>query len=77
MQKPKPVIFRYVNIPKDILQVHRAVSVALDVVFIDVMGFLVSIYGHIKFVMVQYVVKRTTDNLSKSLENIEGVYSNR
>ena len=76
MQKPKPVLFRYVIIPKDILQVHRAVSVASDVVFINVMGFLVSISRHIKFVIVQYVGKRTTDNLSKSLENIKEVYYN-
>ena len=45
--------------------------------FVNGMEFLVSIYIHVKFTMVQYLGKSTTGNIYKSLEKINDVYYRR
>ena len=65
------------KIPKEILQLHKTVSVTTDLMFVNKMTFLVSIFRHVKFTMIQYIGKRVTGNISKSLENINDVYYRR
>ena len=76
-RKTKPVISNYVNIPKEILQLHKMVLVAADTMFVNRVTFLVSIPRHVKFTKVQYIGKSTMVHISKSLENINGVYYRR
>ena len=64
------MVSNYGKTLKEILQLHRTVSVVADIMFFNGMEFLVSISRHVKFTMVQYIGKRTTGNISKSLENI-------
>ena len=47
------------------------------IMFVNWMTVLVSIYRHMKFTMVQYLGKRTTGNISKSLDKINNVYYRR
>ena len=56
---------------------HQTVSFVEDMVFVNGMGLLVIIYSNIKFTTAHYVEKRITVNISKSLENINKVYSKR
>ena len=56
---------------------HQTVAVVEDMMFVNGMEFLVIISSNIKFTTVQYVGKRMTFNQSKSLENINEVYSTR
>ena len=51
-RKTKPVISNYVNIPKEILQLHKMVLVAADIMFVNRVTFLVSIPRHVKFTKV-------------------------
>ena len=72
-RQKKPVVSNYVKPPPKILAIHRMVSVAEDVIFVNWMGFLVSIPRNIKFTTVQYVVRRMMVILSKYLKNINEV----
>ena len=72
-RQKKPVVSNYVKPPPEILVIHRMVSVAEDVIFVNWMGFLVSIPRNIKFTTVQYVVRRMMVILSKYLKNINEV----
>ena len=56
---------------------HQTLSVVEDMIFVNRMEFLVILYSNIKFTTVHYVEKRITVNLSKSIENINKVYSKR
>ena len=56
---------------------HQTVSMVEDMMFFNEVGFLMIISINIKFTTVQYVGKHMTVNLSKSLENINEVYSKR
>ena len=60
-------VIKYVKIPKEILQLHKTNFVASDIIFVNVMVFLVSISRYLKCTMVQYIVKSTTVNIYKSL----------
>ena len=67
-RKTKPVVSNCVNTLKDILQLHKKVLVAADIMFVNRMAFLVSISIHVKLNTVQYIGKRTNGDISKSLE---------
>ena len=68
------MVLNYIKILKDILYLQKAVVVVADIMFVNVMVFLVSIYIHVKFTTVQYLGKSTTGNIYKCLENINDVY---
>ena len=56
---------------------HQTLSVVEDMIFVNRMEFLVILYSNIKFTTVHYVENQITVNLSKSIENINKVYSKR
>ena len=72
--QPKPLVSNYINTPKDILQLHKMVSVEAEIMFVNRMAFLVSISRHVKFTTVLYLGKRTMSNIFKYLEKINDVY---
>ena len=55
--KPNPVVSNYIKIPKDILQLHKTVPVAADIIFFNRITFLVIISRRVKFTTVQYLGK--------------------
>ena len=75
--KTKPVVSNYINTPKDVLQLHKAVLVVAGIMSVKGMALLFSISRHVKFTIVQYLGKRTTSNISKYLEKINDVYYRR
>ena len=68
------MVLNYIKILKDILYLQKAVVVVADIMFVNVMAFLVNISIHVKFIMVQYLGKITTGNIYKCLDNINDVY---
>ena len=56
--QPKSVVSNYINILKEILQLHKTVLVVAYIMFVNGMTFLVSIYIYVKFTTVQYLGKK-------------------
>ena len=52
---PKPVVSNYAKNLKEILQLHKMVLVKGDIMFVNGIELLVSIYRHVKFTTVQYI----------------------
>ena len=50
---PKPVVSNYAKILKEILQLNKMVFVEGDIMFVNGMELIVSIYRHVKFTTVQ------------------------
>ena len=67
------MLSNYVNIPKEILQLHKMVSVAAVKMFVNRMAFIVSISRHIRFTTVQYISKSKISHIYIYLEKIHGV----
>jgi hypothetical protein len=53
-----PGMADYVDIPKDILDLHKDVTMAADVMFVNGLPFVTTIYRKIKFTTIEYVTKR-------------------
>jgi hypothetical protein len=67
---PDPVIADYVEIPKEILDLNKDLTVAADIIFVNGMPFVTSISRKVKFTTIQYVTSRSETNLVKSLLKI-------
>ena len=76
-RQTRPVVSNEINILKDILQLHKTLSVAADIVFVNRMAFLVSISIHVKFTTVQYLVKRMAGNIIDGNYRVITVISSR
>ena len=58
------MVSNYIKIPKDVLQLHKTVSAAADMIFFNKVSFLVSISIRVKFTTVQYLGKSKVLNIS-------------
>jgi hypothetical protein len=74
---PDPVMADYVEIPKEILDLNKDLTVAADIMFVNGMPFITSISRNIKFTTIEYVTSRSETNLVKSLLNIISLYKAR
>jgi hypothetical protein len=54
-----PVLTEYVEVPKEIVDLNKAVTIKADVMFVDGLGFAITSSRKIKFTTTEYVVKRT------------------
>jgi hypothetical protein len=74
---PEAVVADYVEIPKEILDMNKAVTIAADVMFVNGLPFVVIISRKIKFTRTEYVPSRSQSNLVKSLIKIVSLYKTR
>ena len=65
----------YVSIPQELLNLHKYITLAADVMFVCGLPFLITLSRKIRFVTVQYVPHRSASELSDALKNVISVYS--
>ena len=58
------MVSNYINTQEDTLQLQKTVLVEADIMFINGMALLVSIYKHVKFTTVKYLGKIMMGNIS-------------
>jgi hypothetical protein len=74
---PDPVMADYVEIPKEILDLNKDLTVAADVMFLNGLPLVTSISRKVKFTTIEYVTTRSEPNLIKSLLKIVSLYKAR
>jgi hypothetical protein len=74
---PDAMMADYVEIPKEILDLNKAVTIAADVMFMNGLPFVVTISQKIKFATTEYVPSRSHSNLVKSIIKIVPLYKTR
>jgi hypothetical protein len=74
---PPPVVTDYVQIPKDIMSLNRNVTLVIDIMFVNGLPFMVSIYRKIKSTTVKYLHGRNQNHLVKSIRKIINLYRQR
>ncbi len=62
-------------VPKEIVELNKVVTLAVDVFFVDRMVFLLNLSRQIKFITAEYVAVPTAKSLSKHLEQVIQVYT--
>jgi hypothetical protein len=71
----EPVLTEYVEIPKEILDLNKDVTLTADVMFVDGLGFLNTASRKIKFATSKYVPKSNKAVLVNSLKKCVDIYT--
>ena len=74
-KKPEHVRVDYVEIPRDIIDMHKYVTLVADVMFVNGLPFLVSSSRGISLVTIEYLPSRTAKRLAIALERVLKVYA--
>ena len=74
-QKPDKVDTEYTQIPRDCYELHKFVTLAADVVFVNDVQFLVTLSRDIRLFTAQFLPYRTAKKLSSLLNNIVKFYA--
>jgi hypothetical protein len=72
-----PVATDYVQIPKEIMSLNHNVTLAIDIMFVNGLPFMVSIYRKIKITTVKYLIGRKQNHLVKSIRKMINLYKQR
>ena len=64
-------------VPKDILSLYRAVTMCIDIMFINKLPFLVTVSRHIKFTTIKMLTNRQEQAISKCLTKVMQLYGSR
>jgi hypothetical protein len=70
-------MMEYVNILKKIMELNKKVMLASDVMFVNGLGFIISILRKIKVITAAYIPSRKQPILVKSLNKIFNIYKSR
>eukprot|EP00957_Ditylum_brightwellii_P095191 7249793-Ditylum_brightwellii.AAC.1 len=71
----EPVVSDYVHVPPELMEIHKEVTIAVNIMFVNKQPFLTSISKHIKFTTVKKLGSRAAKNILKSIKNIIKLYS--
>jgi hypothetical protein len=74
---PDTVVADYVEIPKEIIDMNKAVTIAADMMLVNGLPFVVTISRKIKLTTTDYVPSRSQSNLVQSIINIVSLYKTR
>jgi hypothetical protein len=74
---PNRVTRQYVNIPPEIIELNKDVTLTADTMFINKLPFMISMARKIKFTTSEFLPRRTKQILIKSLEKIFHIYTSR
>jgi hypothetical protein len=72
-----PIMADYVEIPKAILDLNKDVTMAADIMFVNGLPFVTTIFREIKFTTIEYVTNRSEPNLIKPLFKNISLYKTR
>jgi hypothetical protein len=72
-----PVMADYVEIPKEILDLNKEVTMAADMMFVNELPFVTTISRKINFATIEYMINRSEPNLIKYLSKIISLYKAR
>jgi hypothetical protein len=73
-RRPAPVVTDYVTVPHLLVEANKVIMLVGDVFFVDGTAFLLTVSGHLKFVMAEHVPVRTAMHLSKHIKRVLDVY---
>jgi hypothetical protein len=75
--KPEVVVMDIVRIPKEIREVHKIISMSIDIFFINQIPFFITLSWNICFTMVTHLANRKLVNIFKAFKGIYVYYLQR
>ena len=72
--KPETVTINYYQLPTNVLEQYRNITICTDIMKVNELAFYVTISRHLKFTMVELITDHTVDILHKCMEHIHYLY---
>jgi hypothetical protein len=72
--KPEVVVMDIVRIPKEIQEVHKIISMNIDIFFVNQIPFFITLSRNICFTMVMHLANRKLVNIFKAFKGIYVYY---
>ena len=76
-KKPMPVVKDLVKVPKEFIKLHRDVTLAIDIFFVNRIPFFISLSRIIYFTGVSHLLDRKVDSIFKAFKEIYVYYLHR
>ncbi len=73
--KPERIRVKYVQIPRDFVQLHKYVTLVVDVMFVNGLPLLVSSSRGLSLVTIEHLPSRTAKRLALTLERVFRIYA--
>jgi hypothetical protein len=73
--KPTRVVTDYVDIPRALVDINKQVTLAVDVMFVNLVPFLVSVSRTINLITIEHAPKCTATKLGDLMQHITWVYA--
>jgi hypothetical protein len=74
---PPPVVTDFVKVPKEILEVHKEVTLSADVFFVIKIPFLLTISKHLCYTAVSHLADQKIETIFKAFKQVFQIYSNQ
>ena len=72
--RPIPVQLDNVYVPPELIDLHKDVTLVIDVMFINKLAFFITMSRNLKFITVQYVRDRKTTTLAEGIKSVFEIY---
>jgi hypothetical protein len=72
-----PVLTKYVQTPREIVDLNKDVTITADLMFVGGLGFMITSSRGIKFTTTEYVARRSKTNLVNSFKKVFEIYNKR
>ena len=75
--KSKPVVTEYVDVPPDVLDSNKDITLSADILFVNRIPFYATIRRHTKFTTVEAIPSQKLPQIIKSTQSVIDLYSQR
>ena len=76
-KKPDVVSSDYFEVPEDILEKHKFVTLCADIFYVQKIPFFVTVSRHLKLTTVQLLVNRKSESILEGIDSVIAVYKSR
>ena len=73
--KSNPVITDYVEIPPELIEAHKGIELCVGNMFIDGVGFLLTVSKNVQLVTIRFIPERCKANLRTALDHTFSIYN--
>ena len=73
--KPERVRVEYVNVPRDLVDMHKYISIVADVMFVNGLPFMVTSLRGISLINIEFLPSRMIPSLVSSLQRVVAMYA--
>ena len=73
--RPWPIVTDYIEVPPELRELNKNVTISADVMFVNGLGFLLTMSRGIRFITQQFMPTRTAPLLGSAINDVTNFYN--